>query len=250
MVEQAEARNAIACTAAHARLAGSKAEVRPLSSGFLVSGTMGAASGVGLGRRGKLSSTEVDVMEEFFSRAVQGGCIPLCPATSAELHRQLHELGYRGCYDMAVMACVPGRGRTILHPKQVVVEPVRVGTQSLWIRTIAEGFGDGDDLGASVIANIPGVSCYLARDASGQPLGGGAMIRHGRVAILFGDSTVPHARGRGVQKELIHRRLLNAKAMGCDLVTSLTVPGSISQHNYERIGFKAAYTRLVLADAA
>src|SRR6187455_616386 len=99
MVEQAEAQNAIACTAAHSRLAGSKAEVRPLSSGFLVSGTMGAASGVGLGRRGKLSSTEVDVMEEFFSRAVQGGCIPLCPATSAELHRQLHELGYRGCYD-------------------------------------------------------------------------------------------------------------------------------------------------------
>ena len=56
----------------------------------------------------------------------------------------------------------------------------------------------------------------------------------------------PRARGRGVHKELIRSRLLTAKALDCDLATALTVPGSISQRNYERSGFQVAYTRLAI----
>jgi hypothetical protein len=195
-------------------------------------------------------------MEEFFDSHSAAGSVPLCPRTSAELHRQLHELGYRGCDLMSVMACVPGRTKALPHRRDLVIEPVRIGTRPVWERIVSAGFEGVDDVDAShatcgkLIASIPEVFCYLARCRSGEPLGGGAMIRHGRVAIFFGDSTLPRARGRGVQKELIRRRLLAAKALDCDLATAQTIPGSISQHNYERSGFDVAYTRLALAAVA
>jgi GNAT superfamily N-acetyltransferase len=255
LIEQAEARNAIACAKSHARLKGRRASVLPFNSGYLVSPASGAASAVGAGRRGRLSRAEVAAMEQFFRSHSAAGLIPLCPRTTSELHRQLHELGYRGCDLMSVMACVPGRTKTVPHKRDVVIEPIRVGTRSLWERTVSAGFEDVDQvddkhaISGRIIASIPDVFCYLARCPSGEPLGGGAMIRHGRVAIFFGDSTLPNARGRGVQKELIRARLLTAKAIDCDLVTALTVPESISQHNYERSGFQVAYTRLALAAA-
>jgi hypothetical protein len=33
---------------------------------------------------------------------------------------------------------------------------------------------------------------------------------------------------------------------GCDLATASTLPGSVSQRNYERNGFHVAYTKAVL----
>jgi hypothetical protein len=257
LVEQAEARNAIACAASHARLKGRRAKVQPFNSGYLVSAGPGSApTAVGAGRRGRLSSAEVAAMEEFFDSHSTGGSIPLCPRTSSDLHRQLHELGYRGCDVMSVMACVPSAAKTLPHRREVVIEPVRIGTQSLWERTVSAGFEGVDHLDGDramcgkVITAIPEVFCYLARCPSGEPLGGAAMIRYGRVAIFFGDSTLPRARGRGVHKELIRRRLLTAKTLNCDLATALTVPGSVSERNYERSGFEVAYTRLALAAAA
>ena len=35
-------------------------------------------------------------------------------------------------------------------------------------------------------------------------------------------------------------------AEGCDLATAATLPGSVSQRNYERHGFRVAYTRATL----
>jgi GNAT superfamily N-acetyltransferase len=256
LVEQAEARNAIACAASHARLAGRRSAVLPFNSGYLVSPGSGSASAVGAGRRGRLTRAEIAAMDQFFRTHSAEGLIPLCPGLDSELHRQLHDLGYRGCDLMSVMACAPGRIKPLSHKRDVLIEPIRVGTRSLWERTVSAGFGGVDHVDddhamcGKVIASIPEVFCYLARCSSGEPLGGGAMIRHGRVAIFFGDSTLPAARGRGVQKELIRSRLLTAKAINCDLVTALTVPGSISQRNYERSGFQVAYTRLALAVAA
>jgi GNAT superfamily N-acetyltransferase len=257
LVEQAEAQNAIACAASHARIKGRRAKVHPFNSGYLVSAGPGSApAAVGAGRRGRFSQVEIDEMEKFFDSHTAGGFIPLCPRTSSDLHRQLHELGYRGCDLMSVMACAASRTKTLPPRRDVVIEPVRIGTRPLWERTISAGFESVDHVDddravcGKIIANIPEVFCYLARCPSGEPLGGGAMIRHGRIAIFFGDSTLPRARGRGVHKELIRRRLLTAKAIGCDLATALTVPASISQRNYERSGFEVAYTRLGLAAAA
>ena len=45
---------------------------------------------------------------------------------------------------------------------------------------------------------------------------------------------------------LIHARLSAAAAKGCLMATASTLPGSLSQRNYERAGFRVAYTKAVM----
>jgi GNAT superfamily N-acetyltransferase len=53
-------------------------------------------------------------------------------------------------------------------------------------------------------------------------------------------------RGAGLQGALIRERLRAAVEEGCDLATASTLPGSVSQRNYERNGFQVAYTKAIL----
>jgi hypothetical protein len=64
------------------------------------------------------------------------------------------------------------------------------------------------------------------------------------VALMAGASTIPSARGRGAQLALLERRLQDAFANGCDIAMMGALPGSISQRNAERHGFRIAYTRV------
>jgi GNAT superfamily N-acetyltransferase len=66
----------------------------------------------------------------------------------------------------------------------------------------------------------------------------------GGVALLAGASTVPEGRGKGAQHALLEARLRFAREHGCDLAVINTAPGSASQRNAERHGFRIAYTRI------
>jgi GNAT superfamily N-acetyltransferase len=70
------------------------------------------------------------------------------------------------------------------------------------------------------------------------------MSIHEGVALLAGASTVPEARGRGAQLALLDARLRYAVEHGCDLAMMCALPGSASQRNAERQGFRIAYTRI------
>ena len=75
------------------------------------------------------------------------------------------------------------------------------------------------------------------------------MAVHDRVASLFGASTrVPH-RNLGVQHALIAARLAAATEAGCDLAVVDTEPGSDSQRNVERLGFRLGYTKVTMRNA-
>ena len=72
----------------------------------------------------------------------------------------------------------------------------------------------------------------------------GAIAIHDGVALLAGASTRPAWRGRGAQGALLRARLDYARAAGCDLAMMGAAPGSTSQCNAERQGFRVAYTRI------
>jgi GNAT superfamily N-acetyltransferase len=93
---------------------------------------------------------------------------------------------------------------------------------------------------------MPGAHCYLACTETGESAGGGAMAICGGLASLFADSTVPRFRSRGLHRELIAARIHEAVALGCELATASTLPGSQSQRNYERMGFQVVYTKITL----
>ena len=57
-------------------------------------------------------------------------------------------------------------------------------------------------------------------------------------------STVPEGRKQGAQLALLDARLRYAAEHGCELAMMGALPGSASQRNAERQGFRIAYTRI------
>ena len=83
---------------------------------------------------------------------------------------------------------------------------------------------------------------FLA-ELKSDPIGTGALTIAGDVALLAGASTIPAARRQGVQLALLETRLRYAAQQGCTIAMMVTLPGSGSQRNAERHGFRIAYTR-------
>jgi hypothetical protein len=67
---------------------------------------------------------------------------------------------------------------------------------------------------------------------------------HECVALFAGASTIPGRRGLGAQRALLDARLRFAADQRCDLAMMCAAPGSASQRNAERHGFRIAYTRI------
>lgn len=170
--------------------------------------------------------------------------------------------------DPAVLALLVSRGYVPIEHTTVMHRPLtsaslaglakpstlttrRIGHDELgaWAETSARGWGESPELASfmrdfgNITGRSRGVTCFVA-DLEGQMVGTGAMAMHGGVALLAGASTIPAFRGRGAQTALLEARLAYAADHGCDLAMMGAAPGSTSQTNAERQGFRIAYTRL------
>jgi GNAT superfamily N-acetyltransferase len=118
-----------------------------------------------------------------------------------------------------------------------------------WAGVLQEGFFGGPAVGAAAIFEAlffaPGSAAYLA-EHEGRPAAAAMMFATKAGALLACDATVPGCRGRGLQSALIQARLSRALRMGCGLAAACTAPGSVSQRNYERAGFRVVYTKAML----
>src|SRR5262249_61879538 len=84
---------------------------------------------------------------------------------------------------------------------------------------------------------------FLA-ELDNQPIATGMLSITDGVVLLAGASTIPEARRQGAQLALLESRLRYAARRGCDLAMMGASPGSGSQRNAERHGFRIAYTRI------
>ena len=147
----------------------------------------------------------------------------------------------------AASSVASGFSRT--SPAALTVRTVGEAEGELWARTAAEGWSDTP--GASdymltigrTFAVTAGTHLYLA-ELDGRPIAAATLHMHEGVALMAGASTIPSARGRGAQLALLERRLQDGFANSCDLAMMGALPGSISQRNAERHGFRIAYTRV------
>jgi hypothetical protein len=85
--------------------------------------------------------------------------------------------------------------------------------------------------------------CFFA-EINREPVATGSLWLHKGVALLAGASTLPKFRRQGAQLALLEARLNYAVSQGCDLAMMSALPGSSSQKNAERQGFRIAYTRI------
>ncbi|KAI4760965.1 hypothetical protein E4T52_04323 [Aureobasidium sp. EXF-3400] len=63
-----------------------------------------------------------------------------------------------------------------------------------------------------------------------------------KIVVLFIDSCLPSARGKGVQKALLLERLRIARDQGFETACATAREGSISARNMEKIGFRKGYS--------
>src|SRR5262249_7676460 len=123
------------------------------------------------------------------------------------------------------------------------------GEEAVWAQTAADGWSDHGPLSGFIhetgrtLGAAEGYHLFLA-EIDGQPVAAGALSIHDGVALLAGASTVPRARRHGAQLALLDARLRYGTEAGCDLAMMCAQPGSGSQRNAERHGFRIAYTRI------
>jgi Acetyltransferase (GNAT) domain len=189
-------------------------------------------------------------IEGFFRErgaAVSHEVSPLADPSTLGL---LNARGYRPAEFTTVMfrPLSPPAHAASAHEGGVSVRVVGEGEHELWAQTSARGWADsgyGDFmLGlAQVSARRRGAVSFLA-ELDGRPVATGALSLCEGVALLAGASTVPEGRKRGAQLALLDARLRYAAETGCDLAMMCALPGSRSQRNAERHGFRIAYTRV------
>jgi hypothetical protein len=202
----------------------------------------------GLGMFAPATPELLDAIEAFFRERGADPMHEVSPLAGVETHALLAERGYR-----------PIELSTVLvQPLAEMHEPAAVAGLSVrviddvdnaaWVDTAVLGWGTDPvfaqvirELSQVVVQNRAMTNFVVERD--GMPIATGSLGIHEGVALIAGASTVPDGRGLGAQGLLLAARLAEGRRRGCDVALMLTNPGSTSQRNAERRGFRVAYTR-------
>lgn len=203
----------------------------------------------GVGTNGAVSDAEWDRLEEFFRS--RGSAVPLeiCSLADKSVFELLGQRGYRPIELSSVLVRRVEEAQRQVKLTTGTLEITRIAPkeQELWSRTVVEGFC-GPDYPPEMLHLMGGMcstrnaAAYLAK-WDGVAAGGCACSITDSVMIFYGDATIAAHRGRGIQAALIAERLAEAARQGCELAMAVTECGSISQRNYERVGFRVMYTR-------
>jgi GNAT superfamily N-acetyltransferase len=205
----------------------------------------------GLGVFGEITHAELDTLEAFFQDRGAPVFHEVSPLADPALVTLLNERGYQPIELTSVMYR-PLEGETTENRPanaDIVTRIINAGEEDLWARTSAKGWS----------TEMPGLADFMyefgrigARSAGarpfvaeldGKPISTGALFIYDDAALLAGASTIPEGRNRGAQNALLDARLRYAAAQGCAIAIMGARPGSQSQRNAEKNGFRIAYTR-------
>jgi GNAT superfamily N-acetyltransferase len=204
----------------------------------------------GLGLFETTSSADLEHIEEFFTQRGSPVYHEVSPLADAAVLPLLNERGYEPFEFTSVMFRPLSPGAAARRDSGVSVRMVGPDEHELWAQTAARGWSSEFEGLSEFILGLSRVSAHRTNAPSflaeldGRPVATGALCIWEGVALLAGASTVPEARRRGAQLALLDARLAYAAGRGCDLAMMCAQPGSSSQRNAERQGFRIAYTRI------
>ena len=198
---------------------------------------------IGLGMNGPIAAPDFDRMEDFYRSRGSAVNLDLCPHADWSLIELLGQRGYR------IVECNNVLAGPVAGSPDARVRIAEPNEEDTWNRALIKGFFPASeitpaelDIGSRMF-RLEGATAWMGI-VDGEPVAAAAMNTRGKLALLFADSTLEKFRGQGLHLALIRARLHAAAKLGCDLATASTAPGSGSQRNYERAGFRVVYTKL------
>src|SRR5688572_10331284 len=222
-----------------------------------VAGAFGMFDGVGspltqtfgLGVSQPVSAEELDTLEQFFLSKGAEVFHEVCPLVAMPLFELFRERGYQPVEVSNVLYRPISADLRLQAPRNERIKVRATGQDEVkvWTDTSFAGWSEFPEYAdffrdlAQVYGRAKGPS-FLA-ELEGKPIATGALTIHNDVALLAGASTIPDARRQGAQLALLEDRLRYAANHGCTVAMMVALPGSGSQRNAERHGFRIAYTR-------
>jgi hypothetical protein len=248
-IERAEGAIATTFAAVHQRLdPGRGAAWREVGGTFAIYDGTPLSQTLGLGLTAPVTPELLGELEAFFESRGAAVAHEVSPLAGVEVLALLVARGYAPCELSTVLI------RELDAPLEppaaagLRARPIEPADRPTWIATSIAGWATDPD-NAPIVASIAQIVCHndamlhFLVERDGAPIATGSLGFHDGVALLAGASTVADGRGAGAQTLLLATRLAEAQRRGCALALMAATPGSASQRNAERRGFRVAYTR-------
>ncbi|MGH9499945.1 MAG: GNAT family N-acetyltransferase [Terriglobales bacterium] len=231
------------------------AAIEPICGGHMIFAGLNSPIGrtVGVGFDGSASAAELDCMEQFYRSHDAPSQIDVCPLTDPPLFEMLKQRGY----GMAELNNVLFRRlKDNLETQAPVGAVIRQGhaeEAEAFSTIVVRSFfpnGDAPEGFAEMIAPIyqceGGILFAAEIDGKLAAAAAGLIIPERGIVALFGAGTLPEFRGRGLQTALLRRRMEVALRAGCEYAVIVTLGGTTSMRNAQRLGFQVAYSKATL----
>jgi hypothetical protein len=205
----------------------------------------------GLGMFDPITDADIEQIEAFFEARGSKVFHEVCPLVDISLVEMLNARGYRPMEYSSVLyqPIRSGEENEVAQFSAIRARLVKADEAKLWTRVVREGWLDvapqlGDYLREfeQIIPHQRHSYNFLA-EKGGEPVAAGALHISDGVALLAGACTIPEHRKQGAQRALLQTRFQFAVENGCDIAMTVAQPGSGSQRNAQRQGFRIAYTR-------
>jgi hypothetical protein len=248
-LEQTEGSGNAAFVDAQARLDPASGAIWKLASGTSVM-FAGVGSPItqtfGLGLHQPLREDDLDAIERFFTSRGSAVNHEVCPLAGVDVFAVLARRGYKPVELSSVLYQPISASTRVAANPELAVRKVEQGEVGMYGKVSAQGWSEYPEVMPYIEGfarlSIACATCFVA-EREGKPIATAALFMHGGTALLAGASTIPEGRRQGAQKALLDARLQTAASNGCDLAMMVAAPGSASQRNAERQGFRIAYTR-------
>jgi hypothetical protein len=233
-----------------------QARIDPASGAIwtTVGGTSAMFAGVGspitqtfgLGMHQPLVAKDLDTIEHFFRSRGSAVFHEVCPLAGIHVYATLARRGYQPVELSTVLYRPIDTATRIASNPALRVRQADQHEAALYGTVAAQGWSEHPEVMPYIKdfakLSLACATCFIA-ERDGEPIATAALFMHDGTALLAGASTVPGGRRLGAQNALLDIRLQTAASNGCDLAMMVASPGSASQRNAERHGFRIAYTR-------
>jgi GNAT superfamily N-acetyltransferase len=205
----------------------------------------------GLGLFDPVTDVELDRVEAFFRERGAQIHHETSPVADPELFKRLRERRYEP-FEFTSVLYRPVDPEVRLDAsinERIRVRVVGEEEADVWAQTAIQGWSASGDLSrllndaGRIFSKSASAFLFLA-ELDEKPIAVAALNICDGMALMAGASTIPEARRQGGQLALLESRLRYAAEQGCSLAMMGALPGSASQRNAERHGFRIAYTRI------